>query len=388
LSASGAPKVFISYRREETAGHAGRLYDVMSSRFGHANVFMDVDLAPGVDFVDRIKHAVGGCHVLLVIIGPRWSTITNGSIAPRLADPGDFVRLEVEEGLRCADVNVIPVLVGGARMPGPSELPKELHPLSRRNALELSDSRWRYDVDRLLGALDRLLAGTSAVTPRPGEIRAVSPPAAAPTPAPTPTARAVPALRGVPLAITATIVGVVAAAAGRGLANRFRWNPDDKLGKILQPVSLTALTWAVVAAAVVVWVAFWMRRRSAALGFLWVGALIGAGAGALNAAIANVPKHAPTNPPSTSTLGWIAMIGLAVGGALLGALIGWVWARRGSAGFSAGLAGGAIVGIIARHWQNASNRDRVSHAVVEILFIVGASTLAQAALDASERRAA
>jgi TIR domain len=388
LSASAAPKVFISYRREETAGHAGRLYDVMSSRFGHANVFMDVDMAPGVDFVERIKAAVGGCHVLLVIIGPRWSTITNGSIAPRLADPGDFVRLEVEEGLRCADVNVIPVLVGGARMPGPSELPKELHPLSRRNALELSDSRWRYDVDRLLGALDRLLAGTSAVTPRPGAMRAVSPPAAAPAPTREPTARAVPALRGVPLAITATIVGVAAAAAGRGLANRFRWNPDDKLGKILQPVSLTALTWAIVAAAVAVWVAFWMRRRSAALGFLWIGALIGAGAGALNAAIANVPKHAPTNPPSTTTLGWIAMIGLAVGGALLGALVGWVWARRGSAGFSAGLAGGAIVGIIARHWQNASNRDRVSHAVIEILFIVGVSTLAQAALDASERRAA
>src|SRR5204862_6256136 len=100
LSASGEPKVFISYRREETAGHAGRLYDVMASRFGDSNVFMDVDIAPGVDFVNRITQAVDACHVLLVIIGPRWASITNGAATPRLAQPGDFVRLEVEEGLR------------------------------------------------------------------------------------------------------------------------------------------------------------------------------------------------------------------------------------------------------------------------------------------------
>ena len=91
-----APKVFISYRREDTAGHAGRLYDTMAARFGQPNVFVDVDLAPGVDFVQRISEAVGECRVLLVIIGPRWASLTDDEGATRIADPDDFVRLEVE----------------------------------------------------------------------------------------------------------------------------------------------------------------------------------------------------------------------------------------------------------------------------------------------------
>lgn len=381
MSSSGEPKVFISYRREETAGHAGRLYDVMSSRFGDANVFMDVDIAPGVDFVSRITQAVGACHVLLVIIGPRWTTITNGARAPRLAEPGDFVRLEVEEGLRRSHVAVIPVLVGGARMPEPSELPAPLRALSRRNALELSDTRWRYDVERLVGALDRLLAGTSAVAPRPGEMPPIPPAPAAP--------RAAAALSGFPLAITTTVLAVVAAAAGRALANGLRWSPDTKLGDILQPVSLTGLTWAIIGAVVALWVAVWTRRRSASLRFLWLGGLVGALSGAAAAAILNVPKVLPDETPSDSTLDWLRLIGLAVGGAMVGALIGWIWARRGSAGFSAGLLGGAIVGLIASGWASKlTDRDRVSHAVVEALIIVGVVTLAQAAFDAWESRSA
>src|SRR4051812_45557604 len=356
----------------------------MSSRFGDGNVFMDVDIGPGVDFVSRITRAVGSCHVLLVIIGPRWTTITNGARVPRLAEPGDFVRLEVEEGLRRQGVAVIPVLVGGARMPEPSELPAPLRPLSRRNALELSDSRWRYDVDRLLAALDRHLAGTSAVTPRPGEMRAVRPPPPVPTPTPAPR------LRGLALAVTATVIGVVAAAAARALANGLRWQPTTKVGNILQPVSLGAFTWAIWGAAVAIWIAAWVGKRSASFRFLWLGAVVGAVAGAVAAAIYNVPKFLPTDMPMDSTLGWVRLIGLAVGGALMGALIGWVWARRGSAGFSAGIVGGAIAGLIARGWpqHGGSNSDRVSHAVVEALLIVGVATLSQAALDAWESRGA
>ncbi len=65
------PKVFITYRREETGPHAGRLYDAMVARFGEDNVFMDVDMAPGVDFVERITEAVGACRVLIVVMGPQ-----------------------------------------------------------------------------------------------------------------------------------------------------------------------------------------------------------------------------------------------------------------------------------------------------------------------------
>ena len=94
------PKVFITYRREETAIHAGRLYDAMVARFGEGNVFMDVDMAPGVDFVERITEAVAACHVLIVVMGPTWATVKNDEGEARLADPEDFVRLEVETALR------------------------------------------------------------------------------------------------------------------------------------------------------------------------------------------------------------------------------------------------------------------------------------------------
>jgi TIR domain-containing protein len=160
-----APKVFISYRREETAAYAGRLYDAMVPQFGERNVFMDVDLEPGIDFVQRITAAVGACHVLIVVMGPRWATIEDED-GVRIAEPGDFVRLEVATALRRSDVTVIPVLVSGARMPDPDDLPPDIAPITRRNALEVSDTRWRYDVGRLTRTLDERLAELSGTEPR------------------------------------------------------------------------------------------------------------------------------------------------------------------------------------------------------------------------------
>ncbi len=168
-----APKVFISYRREETAAYAGRLYDAMVPQFGERNVFMDVDLEPGIDFVQRITAAVSACHVLIVVMGPRWATLEDED-GVRIAEPGDFVRLEVGTALRRSDVTVIPVLVSGARMPDPDDLPPDIAPITRRNALELSDTRWRYDVGRLTKTLDELLAewrAPSRWTPRADGLR-------------------------------------------------------------------------------------------------------------------------------------------------------------------------------------------------------------------------
>jgi hypothetical protein len=155
---AAAAKVFITYRREETAAHAGRLYDAMVARFGEPNVFMDVDMAPGVDFVERITDAVAACHVLIVVMGPKWATVEDEQGRARLADPEDFVRLEVETALRRTEVTPIPVLVAGARMPNREDLPPELRAITRRNALELGDQRWRYDIGRLISTLDQLLA--------------------------------------------------------------------------------------------------------------------------------------------------------------------------------------------------------------------------------------
>jgi YVTN family beta-propeller protein len=168
MSAS-VPKLFICYRREETAAHAGRLYDALVAQFGEPNVFMDIELEPGIDFVDHIREVVGSCHVLLVILGPKWATLSDGADHARIADEEDFVRLEVETALRRSDVRVIPLLVGGARMPHSDELPEAVRGLARRNAFELSDLRWRYDVGRLVDALAGLLSDTQAPLPEAGE---------------------------------------------------------------------------------------------------------------------------------------------------------------------------------------------------------------------------
>jgi TIR domain-containing protein len=130
---------------------------VLSGRFGEEQVFMDLSLEPGVDFVEQINEAVGSCRVLVAVIGPRWASMQDAHGRRRLDDPADFIRVEVEAALRRPDVRVVPVLVQGATMPGADELPPSLANLARRNALELSDARWRHDMDRLTSTVERVL---------------------------------------------------------------------------------------------------------------------------------------------------------------------------------------------------------------------------------------
>lgn len=156
--AAAPGKVFISYRRRETAGHAGRLYDRLAERFGDERVFMDVRMEPGVDFVEQIDDAVTHCDALLSLIGAQWLDMRDEHGRRRLDDPNDFARLEVESAL-ARDVRVIPVLLQDAKMPEPEDLPESLAPLARRHAIELSDERWDYDVGRLIEVLDRTIGG-------------------------------------------------------------------------------------------------------------------------------------------------------------------------------------------------------------------------------------
>ena len=125
-------RIFISYRREETAYPAGWLYDRLTGHFGGGQVFKDVDsIQLGDDFVEVITRAVGSCDVLLALIGDEWQTITDAHGRCRLDNPDDFVRLEIEAALS-RRVLVIPVLVDGARMPRADELPDSLTALVRR----------------------------------------------------------------------------------------------------------------------------------------------------------------------------------------------------------------------------------------------------------------
>jgi len=146
--------IFSSYRRDDSAGYAGRLYDRLSDRFGKDQVFMDVaKIEPGLDFVEVIEEAVGSCDVLIALIGKQWLTITDATGRRRLDDPEDLVRLEIAAALS-RNIRVIPVLVRGATMPRSRDLPKALEKLARRNALEISDTRFDYDVNRLIETLE------------------------------------------------------------------------------------------------------------------------------------------------------------------------------------------------------------------------------------------
>ena len=158
-SAAPSPgRIFISYRREETAYPAGWLYDRLADRYGGGQIFKDVDsIELGDDFVEVITSAVGSCDVLLALVGDQWLTITDADGRRRLDDPDDFVRLEIEAALT-RNVRVIPILVDGARMPRAEELPPSLAGLVRRQALELSPTRFDFDTSRLLKVLDKTLA--------------------------------------------------------------------------------------------------------------------------------------------------------------------------------------------------------------------------------------
>ncbi len=147
--------VFISYRRGETSGQARALHDHLAQRFGAERVFMDVDsIDPGADFVQKIEEAIGSSGVTLVLIGRDW--LSRRPDEHLLDDPTDFVRLETDTALR-SGMPVIPILVERAPMPEPEELPESLRPLTRRNALELENQRWEYDVSRLVRAVERLI---------------------------------------------------------------------------------------------------------------------------------------------------------------------------------------------------------------------------------------
>jgi beta-lactam-binding protein with PASTA domain len=151
--------IFISYRREESAGHAGRMYDRLRERFGRERVFMDVSaIEPGIDFGEAIERAVSSCAVLLVVIGRRWLECSDAAGRRRLDDPKDFIRLEVSAALR-RTIRVIPVLVQDAAMPEESDLPDDLKLLVRRNAIEINDTHWDSDLSQLVETLERILAG-------------------------------------------------------------------------------------------------------------------------------------------------------------------------------------------------------------------------------------
>ena len=144
--------VFLSYRREDSADVAGRIYDRLAVAFGQDQVFKDVDSIPlGVDFREHLQQVVGRCDVVLAVIGDQWlATARAGEASSRLEDPKDFVRIELESALQ-RGIPVIPVLVRGAAVPHEAELPSTLGTLAYRSGISVrADPDFHRDMDRLI----------------------------------------------------------------------------------------------------------------------------------------------------------------------------------------------------------------------------------------------
>ncbi|MGA7181314.1 MAG: toll/interleukin-1 receptor domain-containing protein [Thiobacillaceae bacterium] len=144
--------IFLSYRRDDSAGFAGRLADELEAQLGAGSVFRDVDdIRPGENFVAAINSQLNEVQAVLIMIGPHWLTAaSNGQ--RRLDKADDFVRQEIQAALAFGKP-VIPLLVGGAAMPAEADLPPEIAGLARRQAVVLSDVDWKADVERLVHSL-------------------------------------------------------------------------------------------------------------------------------------------------------------------------------------------------------------------------------------------
>ena len=209
--------IFMSYRRDDSEGEAGRLFDDLTRAYGSDAVFMDVaGIAPGVDFRKAIDDNVSACGVFLAVIGAQWATITGANGERRLDDANDFVRLEIASAL-ARNIAVIPVLVHGAKMPHRDLLPDNIKDLAYRNSVEISHARWNSDVELLVGALKAYVTSTPSTANQPvhATVPVQLPPPITPYAAPEATKSKLPFIVGASLAGIALVAAIAFFALNR-----------------------------------------------------------------------------------------------------------------------------------------------------------------------------
>ncbi len=151
-----AENIFINYRREDAEASAGRLFDQLERVFGRERIFFDVDsIPPGRDFFEELSAKVAECDVFLAVIGKGWLDVKDRKGSRRIDNATDWVRIELEAALQQGK-HVIPVLVNGANMPHPEDLPQSLTAVARRNAVRLAHDRFGSDVQGLIAAVGKL----------------------------------------------------------------------------------------------------------------------------------------------------------------------------------------------------------------------------------------
>ena len=147
-----AAKIFLCYRRDDSAGYSGRIGERLTREFGRES-FMDVDAIPlGANFVKALHEAVAKCEVLLAVIGPNWLDARDKEGNRRLDDPSDFVRIEIGAALQ-RDIPVIPILLDAAKVPTARQLPKDIEELHARQGLDVRLASFDSDIDRLFRGL-------------------------------------------------------------------------------------------------------------------------------------------------------------------------------------------------------------------------------------------
>lgn len=281
---------------------------------------------------------------MMVVIGPRWATVEGNHGRPRLFESRDWVRYEVERALQRQDVQVVPVLVAGAKMPAPEELPESLRELPELNAIDLSDDlrRRRDDMRYLITTLK----GRPKPPPVPSLVR--------------------PLLEGL---ATAAAAGVAGGALG-GLIEK---TGTDNVTRILSNATQRAVTWAVVGAALAVWLTIVRGERRGALGRGLFGLLLGALAGALGGAVFGAAVNLPEEELTPERQEQIQIGALALIGGGIGALLGKLWIPpRAGPGLIAGAAGGAFAQIVlnAGDWGLSSALAVGFRSVTMVAFVI------------------
>jgi hypothetical protein len=365
-----AQRIFISYRRDDSIGYAGRLQGDLSRRYSDEHVFRDIEIPPGADFGEYITSLVDKCNIVLAVIGPRWLDARDREGQRRLDDPQDWVRLEIERALARDGVEVIPVLVDGAKLPPREELPASLLGLRRRNAFELSDRRWDYDLEELGKHLDALLRGTSAVRVRPAAVATTPTPAAIPTPPPPPEPADRTSAAVLAAAALALLTAFPADLIAHGLVNRAPLDRHD-LQTVRDFILEKAIFFGIAGALAALTVGFLSRRAREP----FVSCLLGLGAGvvagaAYAGAYAGLTFSSAEGSDTSST---------AVGMIAAGAFLGWAFGaeRAGSrleascAGLAGGLLAGGAVGLLHESLTTAAGHRLLSGLCVAV--IVGAA---------------
>jgi hypothetical protein len=153
--------LFISYRRDDSAGYSGRVHDRLQREFGRNLLFMDVDSIPlGTNFIKALGEEIAKCDALLAVIGPGWLDARDENGHRRLGNPDDFVRIEIGTALK-RGIRVIPILLEGTQVPKADQLPDDLKELALRNGLDVRHASFNEDLERLIRELKSALVMVS-----------------------------------------------------------------------------------------------------------------------------------------------------------------------------------------------------------------------------------